>query len=267
MSILIPILTFLIFISCGQQSNKKSLPKQSTNLLNAKPTDFEKKNIGGLDSIVTNAYVITFQDTKPFAQTDIYGDLGYRINLTDTIDNWYDRAKKIQDYLQVKFSDYFTTSDSSLILNLASGQNLTFPVWDNEKDEGFGFEYYFKEIDYYLLRVQWIEGNCWLMVNRQNGFQRYICGLPYINKNKFLTINTDLDAGYSFNGMEFYSLINDTLKNEFSEKTTWGPVDIKWINDSQFLVKREHFYIDSIKKEQNNKFDYKLATIKNKIKR
>jgi hypothetical protein len=102
------------------------------------------------------------------------------------------------------------------------------------------------------------------MVNRKNGFKKYISGLPYIYKDKILTINTDLEAGYSFNGIELYTLTNDTLKKEFSKETTWEPTDIHWINDNQFLVKREHFYADSITGKQDNKIDYKLGIIKRK---
>ncbi len=260
---LITILTLLIFVSCRQQSDKKSL-KEQTNLQNGKEKISKKKNVSDLDSIVTDNYVISFQDAKSFTTTDIYGDLKHRIDITDSIGNSHDRAKKIQDYLQLKFSNYFITTDSTIILKLANGQLLTFPYWDSNKNEGYNFEHYFKEIDYYLLRVQWGEGNCWLMVNRKNGFKKYISGLPYIYKDKILTINTDLEAGYSFNGVELYTLKNDTLKKEFSRETTWGPADVNWINDNQFLVKREHFYVDSITGKQDNKIDYKLGIIKRK---
>lgn len=257
------LLVILIFASCRQKNDKKHLGGQ-TFPQNSKELLSEKEKVSDLERIVTNRYFITFEDAKSFKATDIFGDLNNRISLTDTIENSHESAKQIQNYLQTRFSEYFTTKDSTLILRLANGKNLKFPVWDEKNDEGFNFEHYFKEIDYYLLRVQWSEGNCWLMVNRRNGFKKYISGLPYINKDKFLTINSDLEAGYSFNGIELYSLINDTLREEFSKETTWGPVDIKWINDKQFLVKREHFYFDTITGNQNNKIDYKLGTIKKK---
>lgn len=262
----IAILTLLILVSCGQLSDKNSLFEQ-TNSQNNKEQVSEKENISDNDSIVTDNYVISFQDAEPFARADIYGDLDYRIKLTDSIGNWHNRAKKIQDYLQTKFSDYFTTTDSTLILILANGQYLTFPNWDKNKDEGYNFEHYLKDIDYYLLRVQWEEGNCWLMVNRKNGFKKYLNGLPYIYKDQFLTINTDLEAGYSFNGIDLYTLANDTLKVEFSKETTWGPTDIKWINENQFLVKREHLFAENLTGKQKNKIDYKLGTIKRKTSR
>jgi hypothetical protein len=150
---LITILILLIFVSCRQQNYKKSL-SDKTNLQNSKEQISEKENISDLDSIVTDNYVISFQDAKSFTTTDIYGDLKHRIDITDSIGNSHARAKKIQDYLQPKFSNYFTTTDSTLILKLANGRLLTFPYWDSNKDEGYNFEHYFKEIDYYLLRVQ-----------------------------------------------------------------------------------------------------------------
>jgi hypothetical protein len=260
------ILILLILVSCGQQSESNFSNEQTTSQ-NDKVEVYENIYTSDLDSIVTDNYLISFQETKPFEMTDIYGDLDYRIKLTDSIGNWHNAAKRIQDYLQTRFSDYFTTTDSTLILRLANGQTLTFPYWDIENDIGYNFEHYFKDIDYYLLRVQWVEGNCWLMVNRQNGFKKYINGLPYIYQDKFLTINTDLEARYSFNGIELYTLTNDTLKTEFSKETSWGPTDLRWINENQFLIKRERFYADSITGEQNNKIDYKLGTIRKKTSR
>lgn len=114
---LITILILLIFVSCGPRNDNKALNEQ---------IDSEKVVISDLDSIVTDSYIITFQDAKPFKMTDIYGDLNYRLQLTDTIDNWHNRAKKVQDYLQTKYLDYFETTDSTLIIKLMGGKSFHF---------------------------------------------------------------------------------------------------------------------------------------------
>jgi len=262
----ITILISLIAISCGQRTNNIVPPSVQFESVNEIEKPIENKKTYDLDSIVMDNYIITFKDAEPFATTDNFGDFEYRKKLTDTLSNWHDRAKKIQEYLQTKYPKYFSTTDSTLILNLTNGQTLSFPFWDEENEEGFNFEHYYEKIDYYLLRVQWVEGNCWLMINRQNGFKKYINGLPYIsNQNdKFLAINVDLEAEYSFNGLELYSVTSDSLTNEFTHGTTWGPDNIKWINDNQFLVKREYYQGDGF---NNKKIDYKLGTIKKKTSR
>lgn len=216
------------------------------------------------DTITAGNYVLTFENTDRFPTTDIYGDLAYRIKLTDTVGNWHNRAAKIQEYLRNKSTDYFYMKDSTLVLKLANGKTESFANWDNQKDEGYNFEHYFDKIDYYLLRVQLSEGNCWMLVNRKNGYKKYINGLPYISKDnkQIITTNTDLEAGYSFNGLELYTILEDSLQTEFSKETEWGPTDVKWINDNQFLLRREHFHIDSKTGNPNNIVDYKRVTIK-----
>ena len=120
-----------------------------------------------------------------------------------------------------------------------------------------------------MLRVQFGEGNCWMLVNKKNGFKRYISGLPYISNDnkKIITVNTDLEAGYSFNGLELFSILTDSLRTEFSKETEWGPTDVKWINENQVFLKREHFLVDSITSNQDNIIDYKLMTIEKKTSR
>jgi hypothetical protein len=136
-----------------------------------KPNDqYQRANLKGL----VGYFHKRFNYSDSFPLTDIYGDLKYRINLTDTIGNWHDRAVKIQSYLADRFHDYFYTTDSTLVLTLADGKESIFAKWDSVNAEGYTFEHYFDKIDYYLLRVQWGEGNCWMLVNRKNGFKKYI---------------------------------------------------------------------------------------------
>jgi hypothetical protein len=219
-----------------------------------------------VDTLMADNFLLTFGIADSFKMSDIYGDNEYRIQLTDKIGNCHKKADKIQEYLKNKFGDCFYTTDSTLVLRLLNNKTEIFPLWDAEKDEGYNFEHYFANIDYYLLRVQWGEGNCWMLVNRKNGFKKYISGLPYISKNKqkILTINSDLEAGYSFNGLELFSIEFDSLKTEFRKKTIWGPTNVKWINGNQFLIKREHFHVDSLTGIQNNIIDYKTVTIEKK---
>lgn len=245
------ILTIILFVSCGLRNNNATIDKTAEL---------------ALDTLTADNYVLTFENADSFPTTDIYGDLHYRISLTDTIGNWHNRAAKIQAYLIDKLGDYFYTTDSTLVLKLADGKTTSFLKWDNEKDEGYNFEHYFDKIGYYLLRVQWGEGNCWMLVNRQNGFKKYISGLPYISldNKKILTTNTDLEAGYSFNGLELYSILADSLKTEFSKETIFGPTDVKWISDNEFLLRREHFHVDTITGNQDDIIDYKRVTIEKK---
>jgi hypothetical protein len=245
------ILIFLIILSCGQ----KSFKKLNKHVLSQK-----------IDTLVSGDYILYFENGDSFEKSDNYGDLNTRIELTKTIDNSHRSAFKIQEYLSEKYSKYFYTNDSTLILKLSNGNIVPFPYWDNLKDEGYNFEHYFENIDYYLLRVQYSEGNSWMLVNRKNGFKTYILGEPYISPDnkKLITIDCDLIANYNFTGIGLYSISKDSLKKEFLRETKWCPIDIKWISKNQFLLKREILNFDTITYNENSEIEYKLVTIKNK---
>src|SRR5574343_317343 len=107
MRILVSIFTLVIIISCVQREKNLALGKTS---------------VITLDTIKANNYVLSFYNSDSFPTTDIYGDLSYRIKLTDTIGNWHNRAQKIHTYLANKFGKYFYTTDSTLVLRLANGK-------------------------------------------------------------------------------------------------------------------------------------------------
>jgi hypothetical protein len=249
---LIAYIGIIIFFSgCGQRNNNDS--KKLTIYL-------------AKDTLESDNYLLFIENADSFSTNDIYGDIDYRSKLTDTIGNWHERAIKIQYYLSSKFGNYFYTTDTTLVLLLEDGKKETFALWDEQKDEGYNFEHYFDNINYYLLRVQFGEGNCWMLVNRKNGFKKYISGLPYISNDlkKIICINSDLEAGYSFNGLELYTIQADSLQTLFSKETEWGPIDLKWVNGNQFFIKREHFHVDSLTSVQDNKIDFKLVTFEKK---
>ena len=261
------ILILILFAACGQ--NNRNPKEKGTNLqldtLAEEGIDFS------IDTLNVNNYLLIFENADSFKRTDIYGDLDYRIKLTDTVGNFFDKAEKIQTYLINQFEDYFHLTDSTLVLKLANGNTMNFDRyieerdWDNSEFVGYIFEHYFDKIDYYLLKVQYYEGNAWILVNRKNGFTKHIGGLPYISKDnkKIITINSDLYAGYSFNGIELLSILADSLHLEFSVETEkWGPLDVKWINENEFLLKRELFNVNSTITDY--KYDYKRVRVENK---
>ena len=249
------ILTIMLFVACGQ--NKRNLIEKSADLpldtLSETSIDFS------LDTLMANNYLLTFENTDNFEKTDIYGDLDYRTKLTDTIENYFNKARKIQTYLTKQFGDYFYSTDTMLVLRLANGETLNFNKAREDTDglQEYIFEHYLDQIDYYLLTVVYWEGSSKLLVNRKNGFTKEIIGMPYISEDnkKIIAINSDLDAGYNFNGIELYTIFADSLQTEFRKETKWGPIDVKWIHDNEFLLKREHFHNDG------KNIDYKRVKI------
>ena len=274
------ILTVILFTACGQSNRNSAEKNVSTQLVTIveEITDLSFDNTQCLqslpkiiaeeitslsfdDTLKIGNFLLIFEAAAPFKETDIFGDLEYRRRLTDTIGNWHERAIKIEAYLAKQFGEYFYTTDTTLVLRLADGSTLSFLKWDPNVGDGeaYNFAHYFEEIDYYLLRVQYWEGNSWMLVNRKNGFKTYTT-LPYIsNDNKrIIGINESLQSASSFNGIELYTVLADSLRREFSKWTDWGPVDVKWINENEFLLKRKFYYM------MQETFDYKRVRIEKK---
>jgi hypothetical protein len=246
-------LTFfiLVLISCTHRNSGNA------------EKSYKDSVVSKTDTLIANNYLLTIEKADSFKRTDIFGDLDTRLKLTAKIYNSHEAAKTIQKYLSKKFRDYFFTTDSTVVLKLSNGKTESFPFWDEKNEEGFSFVHFFNKINYILLHVQWDEGNCWMLVNRKNGLKKYINGLPYISldNKKIITINTDLEANYSFNGIELYLITNDSLKLEFSRETQWGPIDLKWLGNNRISLKRELVYLDSITGVQKNSYDFCNVTL------
>ena len=192
------------------------------------------------DIVKANGYTLIFSPTDSVAMTDIFENSGLRKQMTDTMSNWHQRYIYIEKYLSGKFKNYFRSTDSILTLILENGKELNFPKWDSEKDEGYNFVYYFQAINYFLLRIQWGEGNDWMLVNRNNGFRKRIIGEPYISPSakRILSINSAV-PGYGDSGIELLSISGDTLKNEFEVLRYWGTTGVKWLTEDKAIIENE----------------------------
>ncbi len=252
------IVVLFLSASCGkkQKNEPSQISMHDSSKIEVVSQVIDKTiRINELDTVKLNGYKLTFQPTSSVAMTDIFGDFSFRKQMTDTIGNSHQKAIFIEKYLTKKFEDYFIANDSVLTLLLSDGRQLKFLKWDSERDEGFNFEHYFSSIDYFLLHVQWGEGNCWMLVNRKNGFKKYIMGKPYISPDlqKIFSINSDLDAGYSDNGFELLSISNDTLKTEFKlDIRNWGPTGAKWLANNRLIIEKE--FLDTKIKGDEKKY-------------
>jgi hypothetical protein len=242
-------LLILLFYSCNTNNNTKNNDSKEDSSSNV------------IDTLIAGDYILKFENVDSFPPNYAHEFESFKNKLKDSFSYNTDEIRKAYNkFLFKKYGNkYFYLTDSTLVLNLDNGKKLSFYFWDEKSEKGFDFEYYYKNIDYYLLSVGFYEGWCWMLVNKKNGFKCYIKGLPYISndKKKILAINEDLYVGFSFNGIELYSVLQDSLKLEFSkELETWAPVYLKWINENQVLLRRK--ILDS---NMKIKYDFKLLTI------
>lgn len=108
-----------------------------------------------------------------------------------------------------------------------------------DKDSGEDILYTFQGrldgLDYYILHIQYYEGDQILLLNSSSGYDYYINAEPVTSPDlKFIaTASFDLDAGYNPNELKIWRIEKDSLKLEFSLKPDeWGPSDIIWLNNN-----------------------------------
>jgi hypothetical protein len=164
-----------------------------------------------------------------------------RDSIADKYSNWGQRARALEKYLLDIENPGITRDKDDLIeIKLLNGQTIKLIPDTNREETDFSFENYFQELKLLLFRVQWGEGNNYAIIDFTNGKKTYIIGQPFFSPDKkfMVTINCDIEAQYSNNGFELFKVVNRDFKKIWSyDPTTWGPVDIKWIDNSTMTSK------------------------------
>jgi hypothetical protein len=200
------------------------------------------------DTLYARGYQLVFADAGATGFTPYYPDQKIRDSLSEKTQNYYSAGLLVEGYLKTLNPPYFSATDTSITLLLADGRLLELARWERNTDEGedtsYAVEHYFPETGFFLLRAQFSEGNCWLLVHRQSGRKTYISGLPHFSPDgsKMITRNLDLEAGYSFNGLGYYTLLQDSLALTWElEINNWGPSNIRWLSDTSLLIEKSYW--------------------------
>lgn len=195
--------------------------------------------------------IINKDITVEFTSTDSIGFPAYYSNqLTiDSISKNYDNSsltalaieKNQLDLLKPKIridkTNRFVILDNNKEIKLS-------PDSDSEEAE-YTFDKIFKEQRQILFRVQWEEGNNYFLLNSQTGNKTYTIGRVFFSpNNKYLiSINDDIEACYSSNGFQLFSVDkNKNLKEIWNYSPNWGPEEIMWIDNRTLIVKGYYFY-------------------------
>lgn len=247
------ILIILIFsCSCDDNSNESNgatinseTSQNDSMLIEKSPAKYVETSIdiAETDTIKRGECTIYFEPINITNLPDYYPDQEERDKITSKLDNSHKQAMAIENYLAPKFKNIFEATDSTLTLFLLNGQKLELSKEDATIGEGawYNFINYFPDTEYVLLHVQYGEGNDYMLINRKDGYRKVIRGLPYFSPDKkaILTANVDLDAQYSFNGIEYYKIQSDTLIKVFDlDIAKWGPTKIKWASNQSAEVER-----------------------------
>ncbi len=153
--------------------------------------------------------------------------------------NWHRRALAIEDYLINDCSVEIGIDSISRVVMLQNGKERILTPNDTVDEAGYTYEKEYKDLDLLLFRVQWSEGNNYFLFNTKTGEKTYTIGRVYINPDNTLliSINDDIEAGYSDNGFQLFRIEeNGSLNELWKFSPFWAPENIKWIDRSTLIV-------------------------------
>ena len=187
-------------------------------------------------------YKVIVTSIDSVAIPDLYKDKKTREDIFNQHDNFYEAGKDLEKYLAKTESKHFKREDRNLILSLDNGKTkiLKDRNWGGDEDIAYTYQHFFSNINSYLVRIQYYEGEAYLLVNKANGDEVYTIGETYISpsKQKVLAICEDLEAGYTINGLEMIEIKDGKFKKKFIiQGGNWAPVALKWIDDTSVVIK------------------------------
>lgn len=249
-----------IFAGCQPQeeiidnSTGSNQPTQHANANKLLPNSLpEEVEIGETDTIEADRYSLYFGPVEGTEIESLFTEDSTLV-FPEGISNGYEYAQLIESTKQPNHNDKFRRSGDTLWLLLQNGQELMLKDSINKavydfNDYAYTLHHYFPEQEYYLVRVQFGEGNGFMLINRKNGFKKYVFGEPYFSPSgKYIvTLSSDLEAGYNPTGIQLLLNQGDTLSEQIKVYIrNWGPTDLKWLADNEFILQKEHLEPDSI---------------------
>jgi hypothetical protein len=277
MKYIIIILTFIILISCEQNISTTTAIKQDHN-----DSEKQDKNITtgqenisskverwfeplSLDTTIkcSNEMQITLQHTDSIFISEYYIDSKTLDSINSLHGNWHLRALDIEKYQLKKFHQYIKRDSNGLSIKLKDNNWLLLTLNPKYDEVDNTFEYYFKDYGFYSIRTQWGEGNDYKLINDLNGEITYLFGRPYFSPNGqyVVSVNADIEAGYSSNGFQIFKNNNGKLSLICTyEPSSWGPFSAKWIDNETFVTKNITIEL------KNEQMDYMYFYSKIKIK-
>jgi hypothetical protein len=139
----------------------------------------------------------------------------------------------------------------TLLFKCENGK-LTYLVNTNgEEDDFTKFDLigWNQTINHFVVHVSLYEGQAYMLVNKANGSMLEAVGLPAVSPNRKYIVcgNSDLVAGFDFNGFQIFEKTETEYRPSGSrELINWGPVALKWKNDTTLMVKCEKLKNDGV---------------------
>ncbi|MBZ0097982.1 MAG: hypothetical protein K8F30_02805 [Taibaiella sp.] len=206
--------------------------------------------ITSADTILLDKHILYFENADSISFPPYHDNNP----VTDSLwESYGTPADSLEKAAILKYANIVSATDFAIWVKLLNGKTLKLNRHGNTIDDSWCyFEAYLEKANCVLIHLYYIEGDEYILINRENGFAASIYGKPYFapDNKSFITINMDIAAGFSFNGMEYYIIEADTFGKMFELPLNGcGPVQANWLRDNTVIIETycEDFSVDSFR--------------------
>lgn len=169
-----------------------------------------------------------------------------------------------ESIMLAKDSPLVNRRDDTLFFSLTNGGFAKLPDYKADSDSFVSYKYLGRmhAIDQFVCLASFYEGYSYILVNGSTGDTTFICGTPSLSPDHKTLIagNVDLEAAFSYNGFEMFSIQGNKLKQIGARMLNkWGPNKVKWKTNNELLVER---ISPGSASQETEKTDYIMITIK-----
>jgi hypothetical protein len=196
--------------------------------------------------------IVEFLTTDSTTFPDYFTNQRTIDSISRNYDNFHLLALAIEKNQLDLFRPNIDTNGSSRIVILDNGEETMLSPNELHDEAAYTFEKLFRDKSLLLFRVQWFEGNNYFLLNTKSGEKTYTIGRVYFSLNgKYcISINDDIEASYSANGFQLFSIgENNSLEEIWEYSPNWGPENIKWIDDNTLIAKGYYFHGENWEKK------------------
>jgi hypothetical protein len=163
-------------------------------------------------------FFLIFSSNSTSTAQDYVKERFYFEQICKDIRNSHECAQAIECYQIKRYSKYFSRQNNQLKIKLKNGKILALKdsLEDDVDGKWYNFREYLQDVGYFVIHVQYYEGNEYLMINDKTGKEYRIFEIPHISPDKRRFVSVSASEAYNPNGVWIWRFTPGGLVNELS---------------------------------------------------
>jgi len=214
--VVVAFLSCLLAVNCGKD---KAVEKAEIETVPEKPL------VSELDTFYLGGKLVRVEKIEKSDFDDIDAAPAIDTSETKNINGDSNKVQRVGDTLLIK-----TAAKVVAIVNNNA---------DNDEYAQYTYQYYMKETNQFVVFGGFYEWHNYLLIDRQTGGQTVLWGKPVVSPNGKYIIsgNSDLVAQFTDNGIQLFAGTPKPKAIGERQLQTWGPEEIKWLDNKTLYVK------------------------------